>query len=122
MKLSNRVRRQLIGMVQEEFNRAYPFLKIEFGNTDHELLPSLDGRSFHTEENIREGARSILEKDIRLSDNMKVSELETSLQQLFGSAVQVYRKSGNFWMETKTTRHWTLKQHNDHGQDIAFGF
>jgi hypothetical protein len=53
---------------------------------------------------------------------MTVSELESLLLQLFGLPVQVYRKSGNFWMETRMTRDWTLKQQNEHGKDIASGF
>jgi hypothetical protein len=122
MKSSHGVRQQLIGMVQEEFTRVYPFLKLEFRNTVHQALSSMDGSNVHTEDHVRDGARNLLEKDIRLSDNMTVSELESLLLQLFGLPVQVYRKSGNFWMETRMTRDWTLKQQNEHGKDIASGF
>jgi len=127
MKSSYGVRQQLIGMVQEEFNRVYPFLKLEFRSGGQEPLPAneslpwIRGGDVQTDEQVRDAARNILDKDIHLSDNMKVSELETSLRHLFGAPVQMHRKSGNFWMETRMTRDWTLKQQNEHGRDIASG-
>lgn len=116
------VRLQLIGKVREAFNRAYPYLKVEFGNIGNIPLSSSDGDLSDTEEFVHDGARNVLEKDVQLSDHMKVSELETSLQQLFGTPVQVFRKSGNFWMETRMSKNWTLKQQNDHGKDITSAF
>jgi hypothetical protein len=119
MKVNQEIRQQLVQKVQEEFSRAYPFLKIEFGRTNRASGFDLDSARLDTDEHLRESARSLLEKDIRLSDQLKVSELETSLGHLFGSAAQVYRKSGNFWLETSMSRDWTLKQQNDHARDIA---
>jgi hypothetical protein len=120
MKINHETRQQLIQKVQEEFSRTYPFLKIEFGKTGREPEKPPDNTHPDTDEQIRDGARALLENDIRLSDHLKVSELETSLGHLFGTAARVYRKSGNFWMETRMSRDWTLKQQNDHGRDIAY--
>jgi hypothetical protein len=120
MKFHNEVRQQLIQKVQEEFNRAYPYLKVEFGRTSHPPAIGMETMLQHTDEQVRESARDILNKDARMSDNLKVSDLETALGHLFGTTTQVYRKSGNFWLETRMTRDWTLKQQNDHGRDIAY--
>jgi len=119
MKIHQEIRQQLIQKVQEEFSRAYPFLKIVFRKSGREPASTLDTGRLDTEDHIRECASALLEKDIRLSDHLKVSELETSLGHLFGTSVQVYRKSGNFWLETSMSREWTLKQQNDHARDIA---
>lgn len=119
MKFHHETRQQLIQKVQEEFNQAYPFLKVEFGKTSHQHSMAIEPLP-HTEEQLRQSARDLLEKDVRLSDNLKVSDLEDSLGHLFGTAAQVYRKSGNFWLETRMSRDWTLRQQNDHGRDIAF--
>ena len=125
MKSYQGIRQGLIEKVQIEFNRAYPFLKVEFGKTSREtgpnpaaLQPETSPRP-DTDEHVHDSARSLLEKDIHLSDQLKVSELENSLSHLFGTAAQVYRKSGNLWLETSMSRDWTLKQQNDHGRDIA---
>jgi len=48
--------------------------------------------------------------------------LEICLQYEFGLPAQILRKSGNLWLETSMTNHWTLQQQNDHGRDIAMGF
>jgi len=114
----NQAKEDLIRAVQEEFNRKYPFLKIEVIKekgktpTDGKSRDAGEGE-MHTE------AKDLLEQDARLSDDTRVHDLEASLQQLLGVPFQVYRKSGNYWMETRMTGQWTLKQQNDHGQDIS---
>jgi hypothetical protein len=137
-------RQDLIKGVKEEFNRTYPFLKIEFskrrGLTTEEDGSAMEGmrplkeqgtsivRSPSPEENTDEEqnicslAKKMLWNEFGLSDDMKVSELEILLQYQFGLPVQILRKSGNLWMETRMNRHWTLRQQNDHGEDIASGF
>lgn len=96
-------RQHLIKEVQEEFNRTYPFLKIEFLKKTTTLPNEMA-------------------EEIEVSDSMKVVELEEQLEGRFGLSVQVYRKSGNLWIETRMTRHWTLGQQNEHGEDIASTF
>jgi len=120
MKFHHEVRQQLMANVQQEFNKAYPFLKVEFGKKSHQPAIALDTLLLYTDEQVRDSARDILEKDVHLSDSLLVSELETALGHLFGAAAQVYRKGGNFWLETRMSRDWTLRQQNDHGRDIAY--
>ncbi|MDO6429471.1 hypothetical protein Q4E93_02650 [Flavitalea sp. BT771] len=124
-------RQLLLKEVQEEFSRNYPYLKIDFtrgkgekrvasingaGKTDGASQPDDQGES------IRSAAQKLLWTDFGVSDNMKVSELEVLLQYEFGLPAQVLRKSGNLWLETSMTDHWTLRQQNDRGQDMALGF
>lgn len=122
MKSYHGLREQLIRQIQEEFSRSYPFLRIEFLKQQAGALPSTNGEGPPTEESLRDDAGNLLKKDIQLSDTMKVSELETSLHQLFGVKAQILRKSGNFWMEIRMSREWTLKEQNDHGKDITLSF
>jgi hypothetical protein len=114
-------RHLLIKEVQEEFNRTYPFLKIEFSKKNG-LGYSSPQENNGEGENVRAAAKSLLWEEFGLSDNMKVSELEILLQYQFGLPVQILRKSGHLWMETRLNRHWTLRQQNNHGEDIASGF
>ena len=37
----------------------------------------------------------------------------------FSLAVQVFRRSGNLWLETTMTDNWTLRQQNEHGREIS---
>jgi len=56
-----------------------------------------------------------------IKDAMSVLELENALIDEFGLSAQVYRKSGNIWLETTMTDNWTLKQQNDHGRELTIG-
>jgi hypothetical protein len=121
-------RQELIKGVQEEFNKTYPFLKIEFSRkrelppeSSTDRLLSSEGNS-NDDNDVHLAAKKILWDDFGCSDTMQVSELEILLQYQFGLPVQILRKSGNLWMETRNSRHWTLRQQNNHGEDIASGF
>jgi hypothetical protein len=111
------VERQFIRIVENEFNRMYPFLKIEFSkNADGKQgAPAIETPD---DEILRSRAKHMLVDELKLSDATKVNELEAALQQVFDNPVQVLRKSGNFWIETRMTRDWTLKQQNDHGREL----
>jgi hypothetical protein len=43
---------------------------------------------------------------------MTVGELEQSFRDIYGLATQVFRKSGNNWIETTETVDWTLEKQN----------
>jgi hypothetical protein len=96
-----------VGEIQTEFNRTYPFLKIEFqqkrnGRTSLEKI----------NEKLPEGI-------IEMDDSTTVEELQKSFWTLFGLNMQVFRRSGNIWLETTMTDHWTLQQQNQHGKEIS---
>ena len=56
-----------------------------------------------------------------LSDGMTVTDFENALMDQFGLSAQVFRRSGNLWLETTITDYWTLKQQNEHGREITVG-
>lgn len=110
----------LLKGVQTTFNRTYPFLKIEFskkGGLDAD--PEVGSEE---ETVILVMAQKLLWDEFGLSDDMKVSELEVLLQYQFSLPVKILRKSGHLWMEIRSSRDWTLRQQNTHGEDISSGF
>ena len=109
--------------VQQDFNAAYPFLKLEF------FKPLFGKNNQPSAQNILTHSMSV--KDARkiqhdgyveIQDLMQVAELERVFKELYGLNVQVFRKSGNIWLETTMTDSWTLKQQNDHGREISTVF
>jgi len=106
-----------IGDIQAEFNRHYPYLKLEFfwGTGKKDEYHRLNDATLKLE-NI---TPSMHEGAINLSDNMTVSTLEDTFSARFGLQVQVFRKSGNIWLETTKTDDWTLKLQNEHGREIS---
>jgi len=132
-------RQDLIKGVQTAFNKAYPFLRIEFskkgglspdvrttasdgvGSAVDTRLAKEDGPEAGSDEEevILATAGKLLWEEFGVSDEMKVSELEILLQYQFSLPVQILRKSANLWMETRSSRDWTLRQHNSHGEDLS---
>jgi hypothetical protein len=106
--------------LQEKFSSIYPFLKIIFFKNEH------DSRSV-TSKSVMYSPAIILhdinkkfsEGELEIDDSMTVNKLESKIFEQFGLSVQVCRKSGNLWLETSLTNHWTLKEQNDHGTEIS---
>ena len=103
--------------IQAEFSKQFPFLKIEFYSGKHEsgegspamqqLDPSLT---------IGEARRKKVEGDLNVDPDMKVSELETRFADKYGLNAQVFRKSGDIWLQTTATDSWTLADQNRKGE------
>jgi hypothetical protein len=118
--MKSHISRPFLREVEMEFNRAYPYLKIEFPNNGG--APSEGGISDGMERDmLKRRARILLKEDVKIADDMKVSDLEEILQDTLAVSVQVFRKSSKTWLATKMTRNWTLKQQNDYGKELAPG-
>jgi hypothetical protein len=50
---------------------------------------------------------------------MKVSELENLFKRKYKLNIQVFRKSGNAWLETTVTDAWTLDKQNQEGIELS---
>lgn len=109
--------------VRQDFNAAYPYLMLEFFKPvfSRSALPSA-GNMLLPSMKVRDARRSQHDGYVELEDLMKVAELERTFKELYGLNVQVFRKSGNIWLETTMTDGWTLKQQNDHGREISNSF
>jgi hypothetical protein len=111
---------KLISEVQLEFNRAFPFLKLEFfrngnlpqKNTEH-------GIKLNLKSHIGEGQTVAVDGELIITKEMKVKELEKRLKEQFGLNAQVFRHSGNLWLQTTITDDWTLEKQNQHGMELS---
>ena len=106
--------------VQHDFNASYPYLKLEFFRPLHGSPAQSAARNILKHSlTIQEARRMQHDGVLEIDDSMRVAELENALKQQFGLYVQVFRKSGNVWLETTMSDNWTLKQQNDHGREIS---
>ena len=104
------------------FTNCYPFLKIElykkqFANglstiKKAPLAPALNLAKFIN------AAKKIT---IDINKNVTVAELENQFEDI-GLMAEVFRKSGNMWIETTLTNNWTLQQQNTEGEEISRHF
>lgn len=106
--------------IQEEFNGMFPYLKIEFFAKPHKIGAGSPKKQI-THGNKTLGECRILHKKgfLTITPNMTVSELEQNFNDIYGLSVQVFRKSGNAWLETTVTDAWTLKEQNKQGEELT---
>ncbi len=103
-----------IGEIVHEFSARYPLLKIEFFKNKHnEGAGSKPSELIHHSKKIGEVGKKATSGSLLIKEEMLVTELEILFWDVFGLSVQVFRKSGNVWIETTTTDRWTLKKQNE---------
>ena len=117
MKITNEKR---LIEVQEEFQRNFPFLKIEFYASHHQM-----GEGSRAEETLDPqlaiGAVRTKHKegDLQIDGSLEVKQLEQLFYDDYGLNVQVFRQSGHLWMQTSASDHWTLEKQNRKGGHSA---
>jgi len=111
-----------ISDIQKEFTTEFPFLKIEFFNNKSSSRSAFSANQLIPNSRTVGNSRlTCAEGDIEIDEEVKVNELEKIFKDRFNLAVQVFRKSGNLWLETTMTDNWTLQQQNTHGREISTG-
>ena len=113
---------RLISEIQQEFNAEFNFLKLEFFtrkgfiNSDYSAIHLAPPTR-----RIGDIQQVITEGNIEIDGDMVVKDLEERLKNELNVATQVFRKSGNLWLETTMTDSWTLNRQNSHGKEISTG-
>ncbi len=109
--------------VQQQFSKEFQFLKIEFFD-----IP-LDGRKVLSKSHVYPPHRTLgtirqkhNEGTIRILQSTTVGDMEKMLWEKFAISIQVFRKSGNLWIETSLTDSWTLDRQNQEGKAMSQGY
>jgi len=109
--------------VQQEFSKEFQFLKIEFFDVP------LNGRKVLSKSHVYSPNRTLgsirqihNEGTLRVLQSTTVGEVEAMLWDKFSLSAQVFRKSGNLWIETSLTDTWTLQRQNQEGQAMSHGY
>jgi len=105
--------------IQEEFNKLFPYLKLEF------FAKSNKSGGAHSKKIIKHPSKTLGECRaihnsgiLSITPNMSTDELEQILRDNYDLTVQVLRKSGKVWIETGTTDKWPLERQNRAGSQI----
>lgn len=113
---------QSIAKIRNSFNKAFPFLKLEFFSKRHEPGQASSLKFLVRKDALLKDCRTIHHSsEITVTPEMKVGELEQLLWNGFGLGVQVFRKSGKVWLETTLTDTWTLSEQNSEGEFLSKG-
>src|SRR4051812_25809883 len=100
-----------IGKIKVDFNVQYPFLKIDF------LKGSVHNKNRADELEKLNGENSA--GNIDINKKRTVAELKRDFKEKYGLTAEVFRKSGNVWIETSLTEDWTLEQQNSEAELIS---
>lgn len=106
--------------LQADFNACFTFLKIEFFKSPHKIGEgSAKSLIYDKKRLVRDCRVRHVDGIIQIDENMTVNSLEEQFLKDFGLSVQVFRKSGNVWLETSATDSWSLRQQNDEGAELS---
>jgi hypothetical protein len=109
--------------VKREFRQMFPSLKIEFYASQHKAGEGSPAKEqLNSELPIGEARDKHTEGDFKISGDLKVGAFEEAIYKKYGLSVQVFRKSGNLWMQTTSTDHWTLDEQNRKGGSSELHF
>ena len=106
--------------IQEDFNTAFPYLKLDFYAKPHnsegkpsEKLQDQPGKTL--------GECRVMHNtgEITIHGELTVAELEQRFRDVYGLTIKVSRKCGNTWLDTAMTTNWTLTYQNQQGEALT---
>jgi hypothetical protein len=109
-----------LSSLQKEFSSFFPFLKLEFFRKKHNDMEGSAKRYLVSHDtSLSELLNTETLAQYSFSAETTVSTIEQDLEAQFGLHAQVFRKSGNVWIETTLTDSWTLAHQNEEGQELS---
>lgn len=104
--------------IKARFNDHFPYLKLEFYKKEHDSGEgSLNDSIIDSKSQLSE-IRSIHNSgELSIHGNQKVSTLEQAFHDMYGLNVQVFRQSGEVWLQTTATDSWTLSEQNQTAEE-----
>jgi hypothetical protein len=100
--------------------QSFPWLRLEFFSVPHHAREASPKKQMLPVTLSIGEARTVHgHGSVTVHPAMSVTELEEAFRVQCGLAVQVFRRSGNVWLETTVTDNWTLQEQNDNGQVMS---
>ena len=119
MKISINDHRKIFA-IQKEFSALFPYLKIEFFSKPHKQGGASAKKLIKHPSKLLGECRTVHNKGtITVSSEMTVAELEQHFNDVYGLSIQIFRKSGNAWLETTFTNNWSLEKQNINGEELS---
>ncbi len=112
-----------IGEVQAEFMAKWPYVKPVFFTRSHRAFRGSNAKFIINDRTLTLGqirkAGQADEGWLYLDDETIVLDLEKMFEEDFGLHVQIFRKSGDRWLETSVTDNLSLAEQNQRGEESA---
>ena len=109
-----------LSTIQTEFSETFPYLMLEFFTRPHNIgTPSPKKIMIPIVKTVGQCRSVHTQGKLTIIPSMTVAALEQVFNETYGLSVQVFRKSGNVWLETTVTDGWTLEKQNRHGEELS---
>ena len=108
-----------IAELQLDFNREFPFLKLEFVEPQRSGKAGVKPKTVPGHWKLGTFKKIAAEKKITVAKTQTVRYLENELGSNLGVSVQVLRRCANSWIATTLTDLWTLEQQNREGCEMS---
>jgi hypothetical protein len=109
-----------LAALQAEFHNYFQYLKIEFLKRSHKIGEvTAKNLVYDKNKHVRDCRILHVNEDYFFTEKTTVSDFENTLLKVYGLSIQIFRKSGNVWLETSATDSWTLRQQNDEGAELS---
>jgi hypothetical protein len=107
--------------VQADFNKLFPYLKIDFFTVPHDEGTNTWSRYqvFDHDKTLGDISRVRADSQLEFTPDTKTGEFEQTIEMAYGLHVQVFRRSMSTWLSTSVTDKWTLAKQNQAGEESA---
>ena len=117
LQISNKI---TISKLQKQFSSEFPYLKIEFFDIPRSSQSKLSKAHQYPQSRLLGVCRKMQnEGAITITPDDTVEKLENIFWNEFGLTAEVFRRSGNVWIETSLSNSWTLKLQNEEGMALS---
>lgn len=107
-----------IGEIKKEFTEAWPHLMLGFYSKPHAESKGSNPKFMISDDHltVKELGSGFQEPAVlTLEADMPVREVERLLEETFGLHTQIFRHSGNVWLQTTVSDKLTLEQQEERG-------
>lgn len=109
-----------VNEVKTNFRSLFPLLKIEFYQKKHDQFEG-SSKTEQIGDKITLGKinTNLIPGETEIHENMTVEQFESMMRSRFGLNIQVFRKSGDQWLQTSITDNWTLKKQSKKAEELG---
>lgn len=105
--------------IQEEFNKFFPHIKIEFFGKPSKVGNPASTKTVDRNKTLGDCRAVHTKGELTLSSSMTVADLKQTLADTYGLTAAVLRKSGTTWIETPENGNLTLEEQNKNAENLV---
>ena len=105
--------------IQEDFQKEYPFLRLVFYKPSKAKNPTQAAQIISGDIAIGLIRRIQADNELNIEPDRSVEEIENDFKNIFGLHAEILRRTGNTWIQTSLTRHWSLERQNMEGRQLS---